>query len=466
MDELQELGLLCPVNFKAATQGRDDRIKKVQNVQATPEWLEALLDLWEYSQEECTECISYFCTQYGGHSDQAYRDACETVVRHACFGFLLRCSASDSLGNYFYTWEILYEYRGGVKPDINYTVYLDYLMTMVRLPEFTKVHLEPLVEFIVLCGPVSGLSKYKLIREIREAELKADMGRLFITQTALSHYTVLCMQLIKFDESTLVSIFDRAVQEPNKNIAADVYDFFLTVPFLKSRAESELLGKESVKTLDNPQNIHMVTVNLEKWVDSYLTCEHPEEGVDRLKQLCKFWETSLASPELQKVHESLERIELDNTVYVSSKNKLCMLDILHRVCAKVFGHVHQDALVSRLLEELLDMSDTCTSGHVLRLVNVFSGFEENSITIDPKVELSTVVLTRVSAYICTLSEETRHALMEAWGEDENVLQTHLYRQVSIIHDELYRDYVDQKLLREDDFSEIYRDVLNKLFISF
>ena len=56
--------------------------------------------------------------------------------------------------------------------------------------------------------------------------------------------------------------------------------------------------------------------------------------------------------------------------------------------------------------------------------------------------------------------------MEAWGEDENVLQTHLYRQVSIIHDELYRDYVDQKLLREDDFSEIYRDVLNKLFISF
>lgn len=456
MDELQELGLLCPVNYKAATLERDNKIKKVQNVETTSEWLEALLDLWTFSKEECAECISYFCIH--ANEKETYRSACEAVVRHSCFGFLLRCSAADSLGNYFYTWEILYEYRAGGKQDINYTVFLDYLMVMVRLPEFTAVHLEPLLEFVVLSTPVSWLSKYKLLKAICQPTLQLAMGLLAISKNALSHCTVLCMQLIKFDDQTLLSIFDRAKSEEDKNIAADIYDHLLTVPFLKARAEEELLGT-GVKTLVNPQNIHMVTVSLDKWFE----CENPEEGEDNLKQLWKGWESSLSSADLEKVREALERIELDNTVYATSKN---MLDLLHRVCAKIFGHVHRAELESRLLEELLDMSDTCTSGHVLRLVHVFSGFEENSITIDPKVELSTVVLTRMSAYICTLSEETRQALMEAWGEDENVMQTHLYRQVSIIHDELYRDYVDQRLLREDDFSEIYRDVLNKLLISF
>ena len=34
-----------------------------------------------------------------------------------------------------------------------------------------------------------------------------------------------------------------------------------------------------------------------------------------------------------------------------------------------------------MIEELIDMADTCSSGHISRIINVLSGFDINGMTI-------------------------------------------------------------------------------------
>jgi hypothetical protein len=63
------------------------------------------------------------------------------------------------------------------------------------------------------------------------------------------------------------------------------------------------------------------------------------------------------------------------------------------------------------------------------------------------------------------SKDLYEIVMDAWMDgDQAILQEHFNKELSMIHDEVYNDYVGQGIMNAQEFTENYRDIINKLFV--
>ena len=82
---------------------------------------------------------------------------------------------------------------------------------------------------------------------------------------------------------------------------------------------------------------------------------------------------------IDKINISLNRIYVDRAVY--SKYSCSLINILLKVWTYIIGHDSEIQMKIRLLQELTDMSGTCSSGFLSRLVNSITGFGDFSLRI-------------------------------------------------------------------------------------
>jgi len=206
------------------------------------------------------------------------------------------------------------------------------------------------------------------------------------------------------------------------NLRADATDTLLRFADedvkIKAKEIIMILGNidGNAKTMfENAQNVH--TEEIEKSVlnileklgeypmlkidDSYIDFNYVENQIEILLRnsieteshfqvLCKHClkndETLFCSDECTDQYEihhrirvALNRIKLDRVLYSKYNNTL--VTILLKIWSFVSGHENEREMKIRLLEELEEMSGTCSSGFATRLVNVISGFSEFNIRI-------------------------------------------------------------------------------------
>jgi len=82
---------------------------------------------------------------------------------------------------------------------------------------------------------------------------------------------------------------------------------------------------------------------------------------------------------LDKINISMNRIFLDRALY--SNYNCTLLHILLKVWTYLTSHEFEQDMRKRLLEELVDMSGTCSTGFAGRLVNVICGFGSFNLRI-------------------------------------------------------------------------------------
>jgi hypothetical protein len=80
-----------------------------------------------------------------------------------------------------------------------------------------------------------------------------------------------------------------------------------------------------------------------------------------------------------RIKVSLNRVYIDRALY--SKYNLSLNNILVKIWSYMSSHDSFEDMKIRLLEELYDMSGTCSSGFASRLINVISGYGDFSIRI-------------------------------------------------------------------------------------
>ena len=88
---------------------------------------------------------------------------------------------------------------------------------------------------------------------------------------------------------------------------------------------------------------------------------------------------------------------MDRALY--SKYNCSLINILLKVWSYLSSHESVNDMKTRLLEELIEMSGTCSSGFASRLVNVISGFGDFNITISWKDQIIANVAGRLNARI-------------------------------------------------------------------
>jgi hypothetical protein len=96
-----------------------------------------------------------------------------------------------------------------------------------------------------------------------------------------------------------------------------------------------------------------------------------------------------------KIEVGLNRIQMDRALY--SKYNFALSKILVGVWSFVAVHNDRAELEQRLVEELYDMSGTCSSGYAERLVNVMSGFCELSLKISWSEQITANFAGRINA---------------------------------------------------------------------
>lgn len=222
---------------------------------------------------------------------------------------------------------------------------------------------------------------------------------------------------------------------------------------------------ERVKTIyDNSQNIHEFSEQVEGFVDQMmkiydkdLSFDKIAQKVDRLISI-----TEIDQKEKIKAVHAMRRIGIDTATF--GDEKYTLREIFIGAWAKIYTFPEdiQEQLLSRLVEELVDMGDTCTSGHVGRIVNVFSGYD-NTIQMKWCDQIAGNVKGRLEAIIRTLEdEELKSALLIAQtdiaDDDEKQLyvdfvKEHLFK----IKDELYEEFVKGGYITTEEFKRYFID---------
>jgi hypothetical protein len=108
--------------------------------------------------------------------------------------------------------------------------------------------------------------------------------------------------------------------------------------------------------------------------------------------------------EKEQIEGALTRILIDRAVY--GKSHMTLSTILAKVWTYIQDSEFREELEKRLLEELVESNNKCSTGYVSRLVNTLSGFDESmSITISFEDQIIANLEGRLNANIKIIKDE-------------------------------------------------------------
>lgn len=210
-----------------------------------------------------------------------------------------------------------------------------------------------------------------------------------------------------------------------------------------------------VKTVfDNAQNVHieeveesvvevleffsiMPTKMINKQVINF---DYVKSQIENLLKECKKIMNENEYKEREnKVKIAISRIYLDRALY--SKYNSTLSNILIKVWSYLSSHEYEKEMQKRLLEELEEMSGTCSTGFASRLINVISGFGEFNIRISWEDQIIANFSGRINAAARKITD------------DDSIFYTDKLEDVM----KLWINSIEQK--------ELKNDILNKLHTS-
>lgn len=223
---------------------------------------------------------------------------------------------------------------------------------------------------------------------------------------------------------------------------------------------------------DNSQNIHDVSIN--EYIENFLI--QLVEG-KREYEVCNFEfvkeqiHKHLLSEDIYDfvrrncVQSSLNRIEIDTAVFTS--HALTLSEISCRVWSKIHNEKYEidiiDCLVKRFIDELEEMSDTCSSGHAGRLVNVLSIVDDN-MKISWKEQLKGNFCGRMEARIRECKDDDITAglalgvMEDADEDDRNIYLTFIAENFEELKSELQKEFVDGGYISIENFEKYIQDI--------
>lgn len=251
----------------------------------------------------------------------------------------------------------------------------------------------------------------------------------------------------------------------NYNTRADATDVVLQTARNRNKKEAEnlilylgsmYLKDSNINIYANAQNVHNKEIDdsVKEIIEKFnnfdvmvvnnkpITVNYVQERIMALLE-----EKESISYNKEYINVSFNRIKVDRMLYGSSNYNLST--ILIKLWSYIQGHESKNELEKRLVQELQDMANTCSSGFCNRLINVLSGFTEFNIRISWQDQIKANVSGRLNAKIrvldnLNLKEKIMEELASSSGEynhlDHKNFLDFFKANIDDIKNEMYLEY--------------------------
>lgn len=462
----------------------DDRKQKLDNLASTAPLI-------------LTDVVSNFISGYLENESSAIADVLNEFCFYNRLTLTARIKCAQTINSNYNLIKIILEQIDknffDRDPDFNWTLVVDLMIDILTSPkeDFEIKCKAKTIIFTFFSSKVNEVYEYKIVNYIWGRTFPTnllldedDMTKLdVITDETIIHKCLEIMfnnylsidsktivfitQMLKsknwlsdVDAEKLLSVAESAASvSENENKVANICDLFLEhqTSEIAERAKKLLMSLEGVSSTNiytSSQNIHQVQADIENFIEKL--CEQPQADWSVVKTFI-LSKRSEDGDEEDKLSLALKRFEMDKGLY--SSKSLSLQSMLCRAWSAIQAHEHSQELNKRLLEEILEMTDTCSTGYLLRLVNVFSGFEDG-IKIGIFDELTTVISYRITKIVKSQPDELQSQIAEELGEyDQTNVLTNLYGPIAILHDELWNDY--KPILDQQTFTDYFRAIVTK-----
>lgn len=263
-------------------------------------------------------------------------------------------------------------------------------------------------------------------------------------------------------------------EDLNENTRADATDVVLRLgtpeqitiarQLISELGRSGLSGNK-VKTIYNDsQNVHEFSDQAEAFIERII-----KENTGEIRSYSDVHQEAVNKSKFfidekegrDAVLRALHRISVDTATFTSYKATIS--DIFVYVWDRVQKLREQfgDEPEKRLIEELVDMKDTCSSGHCNRFINALSEFDGN-FTISWDAQIIANLSGRMQAKIRDCSdEELKYKLALADSEladedDKEAYKTFIEDNLITIKKELKEEFVGEGHVKEDIFERAFK----------
>ena len=310
------------------------------------------------------------------------------------------------------------------------------------------------------------------------------------THYSMMYHILSLQQLLKINLlssqhlDSLLSIIKHKRYDLAYNDLGDAADFLLSIkiPTLLSyvkKGQDLLLDidKEGVQggIWSSKQTIHQVSSDIDSFINNILNDITPAKNIssiilDIINNNSSYF--IHYDNLIDTISKSILRIEYDLSHYGTMKYSLHI--IFSKIITYILHHTFSHSLQLRLIEELYEMSSTCTSGHILRLMNIFSGFEESTIRLDPSIEIKGIVFAKLQKYIQSLPIQHQELIYNAISENNDIeellpsgeganIRRNMFNIVLSMKNDLINDYVNQGLISTHKLEEIITNIVTSFF---
>ncbi len=274
-----------------------------------------------------------------------------------------------------------------------------------------------------------------------------------------------------------------------ENLRADAADVVLRLGSADQKAQAHEIIKnlgftygaegKRIKTLSEKhrtaytdrQNVHNSSIN--KCINDFISqiITKTDEKIDTYQTTHAevtdlIYNTNILSKNRIKAFKSLNRISIDTATFTDYR--VTPAEIFVHVWRLIKAHANDepngleivDELKKRLVEELIDMADTCSSGHASRLVNILSGYDVQ-IKISWEEQVHSNMAARMQKNIQSITDEELQEKVvmgmsdDADPEDRNAFVKFVSDNMPMLKKELHKEFVEEGYIKNDQFEKYF-----------
>lgn len=370
------------------------------------------------------------------------------------------------------------------KKSLNHLIEIDtirYLLTVSSYEEKTKFFLESFFNN----ESIEINYRYKSLVNITEDDTRKALGRfllfsykLFLCNKKYPLYNILSSVWIynystsADDQILCKEILTSLCSHSNDDIKADASDMILQlIPDISSRelATKTILSLGGKSTLTNHvfgsnQNIHNSDIN-QSIIENCnkLASIHIPDHI-KFENISSYLLDNIPSTfNIDKIKTSLIRISMDSLYYPGSQT---LKNIFLRIYLLIIQNDSLSTeLFKRLYEELIEMSNSCGSGHVGRLINVLSGF---NLGFDLNISIKSVLKSRFSNLVqkrieMIENEDLRDKILDqlSWNTLKDTEKTEWNAFLRNNYNHFYNTLkAENSKIDEKEFDMYFKEILN------